>query len=378
MICAAPDKHGFTLGPVGTPDGAGTICSPLTVKAALELGGNVILLPGRYRGDNSMIRISGESNFSIQGEDVWIDGEFLRTPLFIKDCEDFSLSGVNVFNAIHAPFGVQRCTRSEVYRVGAWNDPVPDRDARTNDMVLGIAECQGVTLDGCFGFGFGRKTIQVYQSIRTHIKGGWYRWDDWHPSGNRMAIAPSYNSYDTLVENCMATVAGSWDPTASPAEDRAGSVHLIANDAYDTVAGVWEKLNDPERARGDTRWLVRGCTLYQPGNTRRVATVGIRVTDQVGVEITDTNILLAAHPETMLTIATNTKGAGAPGAEAGAGGLLRRVNLGLGQRLSLRGEWDQEMVGLGAQPLAPISPELKLRVEAATRISHWQEVEWPG
>ncbi len=369
MIYAAATEEGFPWmgGPTGHPAAPGTRERPMTVRAALDHGvEHVHLQPGWYRGADSMLDIVNQEQFEISGEGVWIDGGFERTPLRIKRCKDFVVSGsINVFNGAHTPVGMKDCARGSLLNVGAWNDPVPDRADRRNDMIYSLHLCEDVALDGCFGFGFGRKTVQAYKSIRTIIRSGWYRWDDWHPTGNRMVIAPSYASYDTHVESCYLTVAGSWDPTVAPPEDRAGACHMIANDGIDDTREVWEKLDEPDRPKDETRWLVNNCWLYQHARTRRQATIGIRSTDQTGVVIESTNISMEHHPEIKKTL------------HLSGTGHIYGVSLGAGQWAKIGGNWVVDRLGYGLQALTAPASHLKARVQQATRISGWEEAVWP-
>lgn len=325
IIYAAPDVLGVPDdGIFGNAANTGEIDSPLTVAAAIARNTyHIELKAGTYHGDESMVDIEDRDTFKFTGTDVLIDGEMDRKPFRVVNCHNYEFdiewNCCNVGVGSEAVCTISGCTNGKIIGLGGWMDApaiYTDQDMKA----IGVGLCIDMEFGWCFGFGYARKAIELFRSIRVRVHHSWFRWDDWgSEDGNRMAIAPYYRSYDNIVEDCMATCAGSFDPliTDPGHADRYGA--LIGDDAWDTIGGtpvdVWERLNDPTRDRWDTRIIIRRCMLYRFNPTRRIAGTQLRMTaDPVPGQYHEGNIVedlsfhIEDHPGQNFTI--NGRGQG--------------------------------------------------------------------
>ena len=274
---AAPVESEGGRVPAGKPyavkAGVGTPDQPIAVadfwKRKLVKPGTVLcLMDGEYRGKRSMIRpprgqFSGTAGARVEiravnDGHVWIDGEFRFGPLRISNQSYWTVSGLNVFNSRGPAVGISgRKQDGEtdqvaahhivLRRIVAWRDYLPYASKKDYDEVGGsnlhiftITDTADVLVEDCAGFGAARKIFQIYRSQRVTFRRNWARWDGRFPykGGNKFAFSCAYRSYESLCENLIATVGGSRDPAAQPADYLPG-VHLIATDGSGSLDSRW-------------------------------------------------------------------------------------------------------------------------------------------
>jgi hypothetical protein len=178
-------------------------------------GDVLVLTDGVYTGASSMIQpppgLSGRADQPItircanEGR-VILDGQFRHQPVRLKDNDWFVLEGFNACRSGGDVISIQadHCT---VRRVCAW-DAGP-----ANHMVFNVIDADHTLLEDCAGFGRARKVFQIYGgSTHTTYRRCWGRWEGCNVRGPKMTFSMAYQSYHTLVENCIAT----WDPIKVP------------------------------------------------------------------------------------------------------------------------------------------------------------------
>lgn len=276
---------------VGTPD------QPIPVsdfwnRKLVKPGTVLCLMDGEYRGKRSMIRptpdqFAGESGArvvvrAVNDGRVWIDGEFQHSPLRLEGQHYWTVEGLNLFNSRGPAVGIsghgqegerdQRPIRHVLLRrLVAWRDYLPygseaDYDAAggQNVHIFSIADASDVVVEDCAGFGWARKIFQNYRSKGVVLRRDWARWDGRHPykGGNKFAFSCSYTAYDAICENLIATVGGSRDAAAQPA-DYAPGIHLIATDGV-AVGMRW--LGSTKRDPFDLRLRILGSLAFAPAD----------------------------------------------------------------------------------------------------------------
>lgn len=277
---------------VGTPD------RPIPVadfwRRKLVKPGTVLCLKdGIYRGATSMIRPPRDQFPGAPGARVeiravnegrvWIDGGFEHSPLRLRGQNYWTVAGLNLFNSRGPVVGVagrgqsgkseQQPTHHIVLRrLVAWRDYLPygseeeyDATGGHNVHIYSLADVSDVVVEDCAGFGWARKIFQNYRSKRVVFRRNWARWDGRHPyrGGNKFGFSCAYQSYDAVCENLIATVGGSRDRAAQPA-DYAPGVHLIATDAAAGLDARW--LEPPDRDVFAINLRIYGSLAYSPRN----------------------------------------------------------------------------------------------------------------
>ena len=276
---------------VGTPD-APIPVSDFWTRKLVKPGTVLCLKDGEYRGPLSMIKpppnqFPGRSGArvvirAVNDGHVFIDGEFEHTTLNLVGMSYWTIEGLNVFNSRNAVVGVagldQKGERDRepirhvvLRRIVAWRDYLPfgakeDYDAigGPNVHIFSIADADDVLVEDCAGFGWARKIFQNYRSKRVTFRRSWARWDGRYPykGGTKFGFSCSYTGYDALCENLIATVGGTRDRQAQPA-DYAPGVHLIAIDGVRNREPMrW--LEPADRDRYDLGLVVKGSLAYAP------------------------------------------------------------------------------------------------------------------
>jgi dienelactone hydrolase len=207
----------YYAAPGGRGDGRSE-AAPMTVVAFWAVarpGDRLWLLDGRYTGDAAMIRppegLSGREGAPItvrarRDGGAWIDGEGARQPVRLQDNDWFVLEGFDASSAGGGPsvsvFSIRESSHVVVRRVVAWDAT----DGNTN--VFGAHGSEHVLFEDCAGFGTARKIFSTAQG-GNHVtfRRCFARWEGSHAIGPKKAFTLSYNSYDVLMENCVAT----WD-----------------------------------------------------------------------------------------------------------------------------------------------------------------------
>jgi hypothetical protein len=301
---AAPLEEEGGRVPEGQPFGKrhtfGTPDEPITIsdfwKRKLVKPGTVLCLKdGLYRGPHSMIRpptglFSGRPGARIEVRavndgHVWIDGEFKYPPLRLVGQSYWTVSGLNLFNSRGPAVGVagrkQEGEKNQIpahhiilRRIVAWRDYIPYATAEDyasmggpNTHVFSLADVTDVLVEDSAGFGWGRKIFQNYRSHRVVFRRVWTRWDGRYPfkGGNKFAISCSYQGYDAICENLIATIGGSGDPGAQPPDYEPGA-HLIATDGSAPLNARW--LEPPDRDVHAANLRILGSLAYAPPNSR--------------------------------------------------------------------------------------------------------------
>ncbi len=304
---------------IGTPD------EPIPVsdfwnRKLVKPGTVLCLMDGEYRGKRSMIRpipdqFAGESGArvvvrAVNDGRVWIDGEFQHSPLRLEGHHYWTVEGINLYNSRGPAVGIsghgQNGDKDQVpirhvvlRRLVGWRDFLPfgteseyDEAGGKNIHIFSIADASDVVVEDCAGFGWARKIFQNYRSKRVVFRRNWARWDGRYPyqGGNKFAFSCSYTAYDAICENLIATVGGSRDDAAQPA-DYAPGVHLIATDGV-SVGMRW--IEPGNRDPFDLRLRILGSLAYAPSDAVLTRVTGMLIGGNVypskgqkGVTISD-------------------------------------------------------------------------------------------
>lgn len=293
--------------PYGRSGAAGTAEEPIPVsdfwKRELVQPGKVLCLQdGLYRGRASMLvplsSVDGRPDARIEiravndGE-VWVDGEFRNPTLRVHDSY-WTVSGLNVFDSSGPAVSVGGSKESGerdwrpvhhviLRRIVGWRDFVPYGSRADYEAIGGhnvhtfdIADVEDVLVEDCAGFGWARKIFQNYRSKRVVFRRDWARWDGRHPyvGGNKFAFSCSYEGYDALCENLIATAGGSSDRAAMP-ESYAPGVFLIATDGVARDTARW--VGPRERDRHVLGLRILGSLAYVPEGALFTRVAGIHV-----------------------------------------------------------------------------------------------------
>lgn len=207
-----------------SPTGTGTGLSqnsPFKISNFWPLaqpGSTLLLLDGVYTGANSMIdppdNLSGTAGNPItvramNDGAVRIDGEGARQPVNLSYNNWFVLEGFNANNSSGSVVSVGYSSNNIIRRVVAWDA------ANTGDNnIFGVHHGNYNLLEDVAGFGDGaRKTFSNSQGgNNTTFRRIFARWEGAIVAGPKKPIALSYNSYNALCENCIAT----WDSLGMP------------------------------------------------------------------------------------------------------------------------------------------------------------------
>lgn len=209
---------GYYASPNGT--GNGTYSSPFKIAdfwAVAQPGDTLNLFDGHYIGANSMIKppanFSGTANNrivirAINDGMVDIDGEMKNAPVSLGYNNYLTLEG---FNAHHAGstssinvtvVNLNYSSNNILRRICAWEAS----DGNTN--IFGVHNGSYNLLEDCAGWGTARKTFSnSQQGNYTTFRRCFGRWEGSHAEGPKKTFGFSYNSYNALLENCIAT----WD-----------------------------------------------------------------------------------------------------------------------------------------------------------------------
>ena len=319
---------------VGTPDQPIPV-SDFWTRKLVKPGTVLCLMDGEYRGKRSMIRptpkqFPGQSGArvvvrAVNDGRVWIDGEFKHSPVHLSGQDYWTVEGLNLYNSRGPAVGVsgvgQKGDRDQrpiqhvvLRRLVAWRDYLPygteeeyDEAGGHNVHTFSIADASDVLVEDCAGFGWARKIFQNYRSKRVVFRRNWARWDGRHPykGGNKFAFSCSYTAYDALCENLIATVGGSRDPAAQPADYTPG-IHLIATDGV-SIGMRW--LEPGNRDPFDLGLQVHGSLAYSPPDSVFERVTGFLVGGNVypskgqkGVLLSDSVAAMAASVKSAATL----------------------------------------------------------------------------
>jgi hypothetical protein len=138
---------------------------------------------------------------------VLLDGQFMRTPVFLKSNSWWILEGFNARNGA-APGGVLQLVNESnnniVRRVVVW-----DSEIHKNTRISGTTGSSGPNLFEDFAaFGTGRKTFSNSQGgNNVTCRRCWFR-EEGTTSGGPRGVTMYYNNYGMTVENLLATWTG--------------------------------------------------------------------------------------------------------------------------------------------------------------------------
>ncbi|MBK8173034.1 MAG: hypothetical protein IPK60_22250 [Sandaracinaceae bacterium] len=203
-----------------SPEGGGSgvsESSPFRVAdffAVANAGDTLLLLDGHYMGDDAMIappeNLSGSDGQPItiralNDGRVDIDGEGARHPISLEGVDWWVVEGVNAHSAggagiNHTVVSVSHSSHCALRRIVAWDAT----DGNSN--IFGVHNGDYNLVEDCAGFGIARKIFSNSQGgNHTTFRRCWGRWEGSHVQGPKCTFTISYNSYDALLENCIAT-----------------------------------------------------------------------------------------------------------------------------------------------------------------------------
>jgi hypothetical protein len=140
---------------------------------------------------------------------VVIDGQGVRTPIWLYDNDWTIIEGVNARN------GSTRLGEGEgaVVRIGASNvivrRVVAWDSGDTNEGIVSVHFAQNVLLEDVAAFGIGRKVFESSQEGNgTTCRRCWGRWEGSHFIGPKHTYTLAYNNYDMTIENSIGTWSG--------------------------------------------------------------------------------------------------------------------------------------------------------------------------
>lgn len=213
-----PPTRVFYASPNGT--GNGTISSPFRIAnfwSIAQPGDELILTDGTYIGASSMITppqgLSGTADKRItiralNDGKVDIDGQGVNRTFEFDNNNYFTVEGINVHdpgegsNLNISPVFLSDSSHNILRRICAWEA----KDGNTN--IFGIHHGDYNLLEDCAGWGTARKTFSnSQQGNYTTFRRCFGRWEGSHATGPKKVFGLSYNSYNALAENCIAT----WD-----------------------------------------------------------------------------------------------------------------------------------------------------------------------
>ena len=209
-----------------SPNGGGnglSQSSPFTVSNFWSVavpGKTLCLLDGTYTGRSSMIgglgttadgkRGTQTAPITIRALDegmVLIDGQGVRTPIWLYDNNWTIIEGVNARNGNNDPRmggSVVKISAGNtiVRRVVAWDA------GDTNSPIVGVTGDQNL-LEDVAAFGIGRKVFDAAQGGDfTTCRRCWGRWEGSHFLGPKHTFTLTYNNFDMTIENSIGTWSG--------------------------------------------------------------------------------------------------------------------------------------------------------------------------
>lgn len=218
LATSSAQAETYYASPAGGGDGA-TEAMPFHVAdfVAMAMPGDVlVLLDGHYVGDSSMI-VPPEAQSGTDGSPITvralhdgaadIDGEGARQPISLETVDWWVVEGVNAHGAggdgiNHSVVSISHGSHNVLRRIVAWDAA----DGNTN--IFGVHNGDYNLVEDCAGFGVARKVFSTsQQGNHTTFRRCWGRWEGSHAEGPKCTFSISYNSYDALLENCIAT----WD-----------------------------------------------------------------------------------------------------------------------------------------------------------------------
>lgn len=210
-----------------SPSGSGTTCSaasPCSVVQAMSVtaaGDTINMQDGTYTGANYMVSCSGIAGSSgshitlraINDGQVLIDGQNARAPFQFTNCDYWDVSGMNVGNSdgvvIYINTGSDHNTFS---RMCAW-----DASSSANTHVWSFDNSSNNVVQDACGFGTGRKIFEFFggadHNVFRRIFSEWI--GSTSTSGPVPNIVISYDAYNNICENCIATRDESFIPDDS-------------------------------------------------------------------------------------------------------------------------------------------------------------------
>jgi hypothetical protein len=207
----------YYASPTGNGDGR-FASHPFQIKdfwSVAKQGDVLLLLDGKYTGENSMITppegLSGSIGKPITVKALndgkaEIDGENTRPVVYLRFNDYFVLEGFNVHSSGPNADVVQldRSNNNIIRRVIAWDAP-----AVGNREVFAVNYGSDNLLEDVAGWGSGRKIFGLFSDTRTTLRRCFFRFT-YHMDTKsfwKVAMTMGYYSTETLIENCV----GTWD-----------------------------------------------------------------------------------------------------------------------------------------------------------------------
>jgi hypothetical protein len=220
-----------------SPEGGGvgaSVASPFRVIdfwSVAKPGDVLILLDGKYTGSHSMINppqgLSGAPGQAIhikalnEGK-VEIDGEGVRRPVYLVYNDYYILEGFDAHSSNDAVVELHRSNYNVVRKVCAWDAG----DVNTGNCFAAHHGTHNLFED-CAGWGVSRKVFDNSQGgDHTTFRRCWGEWEKSTVTGPKMTYTFCYNSYNTVLENCI----GSWNSSVASADQPYGIFSMDRND----------------------------------------------------------------------------------------------------------------------------------------------------
>jgi hypothetical protein len=219
-----------------SPSGGGTglsQASPFRIIdswSVLTPGKTLCLLDGVYEGHASMLspgdhglksgNPSGQPGNPItiralNDGKVLLDGQYARRPIWLRGNDHVVIEGINACCSNMAVIALSSNATNNIFRrVGAWDAYDGGVGSASNNHVWDISNSANNLIEDSFGFGTGRYILVTYDSgsrkgKANTIRRFWARWEGYDSQmGPRAPLQLSYNSHQTLCENCIATWSG--------------------------------------------------------------------------------------------------------------------------------------------------------------------------
>lgn len=279
----APERPPYTppagatyyASPGGTGDGSPG--RPMTIRrfwAVAKPGDRLLLLPGTYTGEDSMIQpprsLGGLPGLPItvaaQADGtVRIDGEGRFAPVALSHNFWIVLEGFDACRSSVTVVSLSNATNCVVRRVAAWDA------AEGNHTVFGVHYSRETLIEDCAGWGVGRKIFTCSQrGDYTIFRRCWGRWEGSHVVGPKMVFSLAYNSYHNRFEQCV----GTWDARrmqqaymlmgydGRPYVDRTGRTPTFAHFAVDQPYGIFGVDGFTGDSPRDAHTAAVGCVAY--------------------------------------------------------------------------------------------------------------------
>ncbi len=214
-----------------SPNGGGnglSQSSPFKISSFWSIasaGKTLCLLDGTYTGQDSMIdpgwnypSVSGASGNPItvralNDGKVWIDGQFARRPVYLKNNNWFVLEGFNAYNGSDKVI-VIASSNVTARRVIAWSNSNSLSNADETFLVAGPNNI----VEDCAAFGTGRKVLSGVQTGNDVVfRRCWVRFEE-HPRAQvnnnpDTSVELGYNALRQTFEN----IIGTWDESGGGA-----------------------------------------------------------------------------------------------------------------------------------------------------------------